>query len=85
MRTTHCTEETSVYATWYDFRRELGNRLGHMPLNSLWLRVKPEGPLPWTGHQMEATLLTIARLSHQKAKQEQAVSGSIPGNPLSSN
>ena len=85
MRTIRCDKKASLYMTWYDFRRELGDRLGHMPLNSLWLRVKPKGPLPWTRPQIEEALMAIARLRQQKTQQKRAISGSILGNSLSPN
>ena len=47
----------TLYATWYEFRKELGNRLGYTPLNWQWLLIKLTDPLPWNKSHMKAAIL----------------------------
>jgi len=70
MRVASRTNPISSYVTWYDFRRELGKKLGYMPLNWQWLNVKPKSPLPWDDSHMHAALSALARLEKQKAPQK---------------
>jgi len=65
MRLVSYHSEVSLYTRWYDFRKELGNKLGYTPLNSEWLETKPKMPLPWKDSNLKATL---SKLSHPKAR-----------------
>ena len=67
MRTTSLTREVSTYATWYEFRKALGEKLGYIPTNSLWLLAKPKAPLPWSDSDMQASFSAVLRLKRQKA------------------
>lgn len=64
MRLVSYHSEVSLYTSWYDFRKELGNKLGYIPLNSAWLDTKPKMPLPWNDSDLRAAL---SRLSHSTA------------------
>ncbi len=61
MRVVNRTKKIQLYTTWYDFRRDLGKRLGYTPLNWQWLRVKPKAALPWDDSHLQASLSAIAR------------------------
>jgi len=65
MRLVNYHSGVSLYTTWYDFKKELGNKLGHIPLNSEWLERKPKMPLPWDDSDMRAAL---SRIAHPKAR-----------------
>ena len=67
MRVANRTKEIPSYRTWYDFRKDLEKKLGYMPLNWLWLAVKPQAPLPWNDCHLQSVLSTVARLEEQKA------------------
>ena len=66
MREVYYDRRTSSYTTWYDFRKDLGKSLGYIPLNWLWLKVKPDCPLPWSKSQMRTALSAVARIKGQK-------------------
>jgi len=68
MRVVNYRSEVSLYTTWYDFRKELGNKLGYIPLSSEWLETKPKAPLPWDDSDMRAVLSTMARLKVRKPR-----------------
>lgn len=51
------------YTTWYDFKRDCENILGHSLLNDTWLKVKPSNPLPWNDNDIISVLLEVSRLS----------------------
>ncbi len=72
MRVANRTKEISEYTTWYDFRKDLGKRLGYMPLNWRWLEVKPQAPLPWNDSHMQSVLSVVARLEKQKATRKRS-------------
>ncbi len=55
-----------LYMTWYDFRRELGKRLGCVPLNRQWLQIKPRVALPWDESHMQASLSRSIEQSQRK-------------------
>lgn len=59
--------KTLIYTTWYEFRQELGKKLGRVPLNWLWLKVKPECPLPWDGSDLETSFSKATGLLSQKS------------------
>ena len=66
------------YTNWYEFRRELGRKLGYTPLNREWLLIKPSHPLPWNESHMKAALyiaicLTNKRGHARKGRQELAL------------
>ena len=66
MRVANGTNKTLLYTTWYDFRKELGKRLGHTPLALQWLELKPTDPLPWNDSHMKAAI--SAAVSFGRAK-----------------
>ena len=53
---------TNLYATWYEFKKDLEERLGFRLLNWPWLKVKPDSPLPWDDSHMEVVLSVVARM-----------------------
>ena len=55
------------YTTWYEFKRDLEKRSGHMLVNWRWIEVKPKAPLPWNNSHMEATLSVLVRLEGHNA------------------
>lgn len=59
-------EKVLIYTTWYEFRQELGKKLGFIPLNWLWLKIKPKDPLPWTEANLSASLNVATRLVDHK-------------------
>jgi len=50
------------YTTWYEFKKDCENILGHSLLNDTWLKVKPTNPLPWNESDVVSVLLAVARL-----------------------
>jgi hypothetical protein len=50
------------YKTWYDFKMTLESKLGYGLPVSLWLRMKPQKPLPWVDADFQATLSAILRM-----------------------
>ena len=50
------------YTTWYEFKKDCENILGHSLLNETWLNVKPSNPLPWNDADVIAVLLLVGRL-----------------------
>ena len=66
MVVTKSRKQVSQYTTWYDFRKQLADQLGYVPLNSLWLEVKPKSPLPWNNADMRVVLSTVACLEKQR-------------------
>ena len=61
MKVTTYHGEVSQYTTWYEFKKELGSRLGYRPLNDEWLKVKPKAPLPWDDAQMRVAISSAKR------------------------
>ena len=63
---------TTLYQTWYEFKKDLEKRLGSSLLNEDWLNAKPQAPLPWDGSHMESALVAVADLrkkaNHRSAK-----------------
>lgn len=57
---------TSLYMTWYDFKKELEKRSGHSVLNQDWLKVKPRTHLPWTATNMQSSLVKLMRIDRRK-------------------
>ena len=55
------TTTADLYATWYDFKKDLERKLGHNLINSWWLEAKPKAPLPWDDSQMKLALSAVAR------------------------
>jgi hypothetical protein len=51
------------YTTWYEFKRDCENILGHSLLNETWLKVKPSNPLPWNDTDVVSVLLAVGHLS----------------------
>ncbi len=51
-----CTRKAVLYTTWYEFKKNLERKTGHMLPNWRWLEVKPKAPLPWDDADMEAAL-----------------------------
>jgi len=60
-------EKAVIYTTWYEFRQELGKKLGRIPLNWLWFEVKPECPLPWDESDLQTSFFKAIRLVNQKS------------------
>jgi hypothetical protein len=58
---THHGDRT-LYTTWYEFRKKLGNKLGDIPLSSRWLEIGPRVPLPWSDSQMQTVVKSATRL-----------------------
>ncbi len=52
---------TKLYATWYEFKKDLEKRAGCMLLNWRWLEAKPRAPLPWNDSHMRTALVAVAR------------------------
>jgi hypothetical protein len=71
MRVANRTNENTPYTTWYEFRRDLGKKLGYIPLNSLWLEIKPKAPLPWSDSHMHASLSALAKVKELKDLQKE--------------
>ena len=67
MRKAYCNRRTYSYTSWYEFRKDLGQALGYVPLNQLWLKVKPNSPLPWNEYQMKTALTVASNYKGQKA------------------
>ena len=63
------------YTTWYEFKRDCENILGHSLLNDTWLKVKPSNPLPWNDTDIISVLLAVGHLSRntEYVKQEARV------------
>lgn len=49
----------SEYFTWYEFKKELQNKIGRAILNEEWLSNKPRDPLPWDDSSMRKTLMKL--------------------------
>ncbi len=60
----------NLYPTWYEFKKNIEQQLGHSLLNWRWLMAKPEAPLPWNDCHMKATLSVVARLEKRKTVQK---------------
>jgi len=67
MKVTSRIKKTSSYTTWYEFRKDLAEKLGYTPLSSHWLEIKPKAPLPWNPSHMRKAISTVARLKEQPA------------------
>lgn len=63
------------YTTWYDFKKDCDNILGHSLLNETWLKVKPRNPLPWNEFDMISVILAVTSLrkANRHIKQEAGV------------
>ena len=63
------------YTTWYEFKKDCENILGHSLLNDTWLKVKPSNPLPWNEVDIMSVLLAVASLrkADKHIKQEAGV------------
>jgi hypothetical protein len=63
------------YTTWYEFKKDCENILGHSLLNETWLKVKPRNPLPWNEVDIMSVLLAVASLrkANKHIKQEVGV------------
>jgi len=46
------------YETWYEFKRDLQNRVGHGIYPEEWLQIKPKAPLPWDSSWMNSIVLS---------------------------
>ncbi len=57
----------NLYATWYEFKKDLEKQLGHNILNRCWLEVKPKAPLPWDSSQMQTAVSVLAPLAGRQA------------------
>lgn len=55
-------ETAMEYNTWYEFKKDCENILGHSLLNETWLKVKPSNPLPWNDTDVISVLLAVGRL-----------------------
>ena len=60
------TKNTTLYMTWYDFKKDLERRSGHSILNEDWFRVKPKTHLPWTSANLQSSLLKLTRKNERK-------------------
>ena len=49
------------YYTWYEFKKELESLYGYPVLNTLWLQVKPQKPLPWNKSNILSALSKLKR------------------------
>jgi hypothetical protein len=47
------------YETWNVFKKEVELKLGHYLDNNLWLQAKPKKPLPWSGYDLEQSILYV--------------------------
>lgn len=63
------------YTSWYEFKKDCENILGHSLLNETWLKVKPHNPLPWSEADIMSVLLAVASLkkTNRHLKQEAGV------------
>ena len=63
------------YTTWYEFKKDCENILGHSLLNETWLKVKPHNPLPWNEFDMISVILATnsLRKANRHIKQEVGV------------
>ncbi len=55
---------TALYTTWYEFKKDLEEKLNYPLLNWDWLDMKPRYPLPWKKAHMEACLSAVAGSRH---------------------
>ena len=62
------------YTTWYEFKKDCENILGHSLLNETWLKVKPSNPLPWNDADVIAVLLLVGRLKRAAGRITQEAS-----------
>ena len=70
MKVSNYRNDLTLYKTWYEFRKELGNKLGYIPLNSQWLEIKPRTSLPWDNSHMQTAVSSVTHLYKQEALQE---------------
>ncbi len=58
-------KQNHTYATWYEFKRDLEKRLGHLLTNWAWLEVKPQSSLPWSYRHMKRSYEKVVRLQER--------------------
>ena len=56
------------YNSWFDFKRDVESRLGRGLPVSLWMRAKPNKPLPWRQADLQATLSEVRILQQDQDK-----------------
>lgn len=49
------------YTTWYEFKRDLEKKTGRVLVNTDWLQLKPQAPLPWSSSQFRSALKRVGR------------------------
>jgi hypothetical protein len=66
------------YNSWFDFKRDIESRLGRGLPVSLWMRAKPNKPLPWRQADLQATLSEVRILQKGLDKSGEARSPYMP-------
>ena len=56
----------TTYTTWYQFKQDLEKQSGGSLLNSDWLEVKPDAPLPWNDSHLKAALSAVVRIRRKE-------------------
>ena len=69
MQAVDSAKEICTYTTWYEFKKELEQRLGCPLLNWYWLDVKPKDPLPWNNAHLKACLLKVSPSAMARGRQ----------------
>ena len=64
MRVANRTNKIFPYTTWYEFKKDLEKKSGHVLLNWRWLEVKPKAPLPWNSSHMKEALSATLGFRH---------------------